>query len=205
VAFYLAQSMKMNSDRHLILASNSPRRKEIMQQMGYSFVSGALPTDESFPASLDLESVAEFLARNKNKVHRKHYSSETVITADTTVILGNQLLEKAIDFSEAKSMLSSLSGKSHRVITGVCVSNRDKVISFSDTTTVVFRQLEEHEITHYLHEYEPYDKAGAYGIQEWIGLIGIEKIEGSYFNVVGLPAEKLYRYLKSEFGVTPQN
>ena len=187
----------------MILASNSPRRKNILEEVGYSFKAGAHETDESYPESLLKHQVAKYLATKKNRYHREIHPAELIITADTTVLLEGELLEKPADLDEAKRMITKLSGKRHQVITGVCISNATKEISFDDTTEVIFKDLSQDEIDFYVENHRPLDKAGAYGIQEWIGMIGISQINGSYFNVVGLPIEKLYNVLKEAFDILP--
>lgn len=187
----------------MILASNSPRRKQILEEAGYDFDVRAHATDESYDFMMARDSIAKYLAIKKNRYHRNLFPNELILTADTTVILNDHLLEKPNDLEEAKLMLEKLSGSEHRVITGVCISRPDKEISFDDNTVVEFRQLSKEEIDFYVHNYQPIDKAGAYGIQEWIGLIGIPRITGSYFNVMGLPIEKIYLILKDSFDVYP--
>ena len=181
---------------NIILASQSPRRQQLLQDLGIAFSLRSIPVDEDYPATLAPEQVALFLAEKKGKVYQSGLSvDELVVTADTTVVVEDTVLNKPANASEATAMLTQLSGKVHRVITGVCLTAADRVNSFSDTTRVFFRTLLPAEIEYYVTQYAPYDKAGGYAIQEWIGMIGIEKIEGSYFNVVGLPVEKLYRAL----------
>ncbi|MDH5610251.1 MAG: Maf family nucleotide pyrophosphatase, partial [Cyclobacteriaceae bacterium] len=177
----------MNPETRLVLASNSPRRQQLLKDAGFLFHAEAKPFPENYPAQMDKENVAQYLAGEKNRFHRTVFPTDILITADTTVILDNHLLEKPENEREAYQMLMKLSGKTHQVITGVCISSRQKTISFAETTLVEFRQLSDEEINHYIGTYRPYDKAGAYGIQEWIGLVGINKIQGSYHNVVGLP------------------
>lgn len=189
--------------KKLILASQSPRRRELLQQAGYKFSTIKLNTDESYPGNIPVDQVGEYLARKKALDLQKLLNKDEVgITADTTVIAGNKLLEKADSLRQAKQFLQELSGQSHLVITGVCVSDLEKSESFSSITRVYFKSLEEKMIDHYLQKYQPLDKAGAYGIQEWIGLVGIHKIEGSYPNVVGLPVSMLYDVLK-KFNIYP--
>ena len=181
---------------NIILASQSPRRQQLLQDLGIAFSLRSIPVDEDYPATLAPEQVALFLAEKKGKVYQSGLSvDELVVTADTTVVVEDTVLNKPANASEATAMLTQLSGKVHQVITGVCLTTADRVSSFSDTTRVFFRTLRLTEIDYYVTHYKPYDKAGGYAIQEWIGMIGIEKIEGSYFNVVGLPVEKLYRAL----------
>ena len=191
---YLALS-KMKK-YNIILASQSPRRQQLLQDLGINFSLRSIPVDEDYPETLAPEQVALFLAEKKGKVYQSGLSvDELVVTADTTVVVEDTVLNKPTNASEATAMLTQLSGKVHQVITGVCLTTADGIQSFSDTTHVFFRTLRLTEIDYYVTHYKPYDKAGGYAIQEWIGMIGIEKIEGSYFNVVGLPVEKLYRAL----------
>lgn len=181
---------------NIILASNSPRRQQLLSAIGLDFIVKTKPVDETYPSDLPVTDVAEYLARKKGQAYQKDLlEKELVITADTIVVIGDVILNKPKDFEEAHNMLTLLSGKNHQVITGVCFTNQDKQNSFKDITEVYFRQLKEKEIHYYIQHYQPYDKAGGYAIQEWIGMVGIKKITGSYFNVVGLPVEKLYEYL----------
>ncbi len=192
-----------NFTQMLILASNSPRRIQLLREAGFVFNHGAKHVDESFEATDDFASIAEKLAIRKNQFHREFHPDSVVITADTTVVTDNGLLEKASSEKEARDMLMQLSGKKHHVITGVCISSTNKTVSFSDSTLVEFKDLSSNEISYYIENWKPYDKAGAYGIQEWIGMIGIMRIEGSYFNVVGLPIHRVYDVLLNEFGISP--
>jgi septum formation protein len=186
----------MNFPFPIILASNSPRRQELLRSIGIPFQVWVKHTDEHYPPDMAAEEVARYLAELKADAFLAGLQNELVITADTTVVLGEEVLNKPADEEEAFSMLKRLSGTSHKVITGVCLLRREQKISFEDSTRVYFRELEEDEIRQYIREYKPFDKAGSYGIQEWIGMVGIEKIEGSFYNVMGLPLEKLYRHLK---------
>ena len=185
----------MNLSRRLILASNSPRRQQILKDAGFEFDIRSKDVDESFDETIEAKGVAKYLAEKKALAYRPDISKEILITADTVVKLGQRIMGKPQDKAEATEMLTSLSGQWHEVITGVCISDADKSLSFDDTTRVKFKSLSDLEITYYIDNYSPYDKAGAYGIQEWIGYIGIETIEGSYFNVMGLPIHKLYEAL----------
>lgn len=186
----------MNLTRPLLLASNSPRRKELLAGLGLPFEVKVKDVNEDFPPHLKREQVATFLAAHKASAYKEDLGDEAIITADTIVCLEDQILNKPADSEEACLMLKQLSGRSHDVITGVCVQTKDEQAVFFDTTTVYFKNLTGCEIDYYVANFKPFDKAGAYGIQEWIGMIGIERIEGSYFNVVGLPVEKLYTKLK---------
>lgn len=186
----------MNSSRPILLASNSPRRKELLAGLGLQFEVRVKEVHEDFPEHLQREQVAEFLASQKADAYTSDLQNEVLITADTIVCLGKRILNKPADALEAFEMLKALSGTHHEVITGVCILTKNSKTIFHDVTKVYFKKLVDEEINYYIEHYKPFDKAGAYGIQEWIGKIGIEKIEGSYFNVVGLPVQKLYTYLK---------
>ncbi len=179
----------------LILASNSPRRKSLLEELGLDFVVRTKSIDESYPQDLNPEKVPEYLARKKAHSYELN-SNELLIAADTVVIEGQEILGKPADNSEARSILKRLSGKNHQVVTGVCIRSFDMEISFSVTTQVFFKKLEEAEINLYVQRFSPLDKAGGYGIQEWIGMIGIERIVGDYYNVVGLPLNSLWEALK---------
>ncbi|WP_162426343.1 Maf family nucleotide pyrophosphatase [Pontibacter pudoricolor] len=187
----------MNLSRPLLLASNSPRRKELLTGLGLPFDVHVKEVEEDYPAELKREQVAEYLASHKAEQYFGDLEDHILLTADTIVCLGDKVLNKPADYKQAYDMLRSLSGTHHVVITGVCILTRDLKSIFHDTTKVYFKELSHEEIDYYITNYRPYDKAGAYGIQEWIGKIGIERIEGSYFNVVGLPVQKLYQRLVS--------
>ena len=181
---------------HIILASNSPRRKELLKGLGIDFEVRVIPDiDESYPAGIPPDEVPCYIARKKSKAYNIK-NNELIITADTVVILDNVIIEKPDDREDAIQMLHKLSGQSHQVITGVVISTLDKNISFSVKSTVSFAILTDQEITYYVDTFQPYDKAGAYGIQEWIGYIGVQEINGSFYNVMGLPVQKLYQELK---------
>ena len=180
----------------IILGSNSPRRKEILTSMGISFSINAANIDEKVPKDISAYNYAEFLAIQKCDYLRPNLkTNEILITADTTVLIDNQILNKPNNIIEAGIMLKKISGNSHSVITGVCISSTNKKITFTCETEVKFKKLSNQEIKFYINKYQPLDKAGSYGIQEWIGLIGVEEIKGSYTNVVGLPSSKLYNEL----------
>lgn len=186
------------SNRHtIVLGSKSPRRRQLLGEMGINFEVRTKEVDEDFPGHLSPVEVALSLCEKKAAAFSESEigENEILITADTIVCLGNKILNKPGDRAHAVEMLSHLSGKMHEVITGICLRSNAKTQSFYDITKVYFKKLSSDEIVHYVDHFKPFDKAGAYGIQEWIGLTGIEKIEGSYFNVVGLPTEKLYRAL----------
>lgn len=180
----------------LLLGSKSPRRNQLLGDLGLSFNQLELDVEEVFPEKLQRESIPLFLARQKADAGRiLLLDKQILITADTIVWTGNEVLNKPLDENEAKRMLSKLSGKSHEVITAVCLCSTTKIHSFYTITEVVFKSLREEEIDYYISHYQPFDKAGAYGIQEWIGFVGVETIHGSYFNVVGLPVHELYEEL----------
>ena len=190
--------MLNNLDKYdVVLGSNSPRRRELLNDMGVKFrVEAIKGIDETYPANLPVEDVPVFLARVKAEGHPLE-QDELLITADTIVVLDEAVLGKPADEAEAHRMLRALSGRPHRVISGVCVKTRDRVEVFADTSIVHFADLTDDEISYYIEHYRPLDKAGAYGIQEWIGNIGISGISGDFYNVMGLPTRKLYQLLKT--------
>ena len=181
--------------RSLILASSSPRRQFLLKEAGFTFVVDSPNIDESFPSSMPLEKVPSYLAEKKAKALLPKITNEIVLASDTVVILGNKILNKPVDRNEAVEMLTILSGQTHLVVTAVCLLSREKVVSFDDRTEVTFANLSQSEIEFYIDHYKPFDKAGAYGAQDWLGMIGVEKINGSYFTVMGLPIHKVYRQL----------
>ena len=183
----------------LILASNSPRRKEILANAGFEFKVETISVNEDYPQELDHHKVAEYLAVKKGSFYPDIFDHHTIITADTTVVTDSEILNKPKNEEEAHKMLRSLSGNAHQVITGVCIISPSQKVSFSEATKVFFGKIDDREIQHYISKYQPFDKAGAYGIQEWIGMIGIDRIEGSYYNVMGLPIRKIYRQLVDHF------
>lgn len=187
----------------LILASNSPRRRELLSGLGLDFEVRVLQgIDESYPADLREGDIPLFISRAKAQAYLSTLSEdELLITADTIVWLDGEVLEKPKDEADACRMLRELSGKTHQVFTGVCLTTKEKQVAFSCRTDVTFARLDEEEIKHYVNTYRPLDKAGAYGVQEWIGYIGVERVEGSYFNVVGLPVQRLYQALKQNFSI----
>ena len=182
----------------IVLASNSPRRKELLAGLGYPFEVRLLSgIDESYPDTLRGGEIAAHISRVKADAYRATMAAdELIITADTIVCLDDQVLGKPADEAEAIAMLHSLSGRTHQVYTGVTLTTKEKQSSFVSCSDVTFAMLTDEEIHHYVTHYRPMDKAGAYGIQEWIGYIGVERIEGSYFNVMGLPVQRLYTELK---------
>lgn len=181
----------------VVLASNSPRRKELMSGLGIEYVVKTLPDiDESYPADLQGEAIPLFIAREKADAYRSMIApEELLITADTIVWLDGKALGKPAGREDAIGMLQALSGKVHQVITGVCLTTQEWQRSFTATTEVRFAKLTDEEIEYYVDTYSPMDKAGSYGVQEWIGFVGVESISGNYFNVMGLPIQRLYREL----------
>ena len=180
-----------------ILASNSPRRKELLAGLGLDFEVRVIDgIDESYPASLPTAEVAKYIAEKKAQAYRATMApDELIITADTVVIVGSEILGKPHDEADAVRMLRAISGRTHQVTTGVCLLTSTKQRSFSVTTDVTFKELTDAEIHHYVSKYLPFDKAGAYGIQEWIGYIGVTGLNGSYYNVMGLPVQRIYTEL----------
>lgn len=186
---------------NIVLASNSPRRRELLAGLGIEFEVRVLPDiDESYPADLPVMQIAEYIAHKKASAYLLTMKdNDLVITADTVVIIGNEVLGKPKDEEDAKRMLRLISGKTHQVVTGVCLTTTKQQRHFSVSTDVTFKDLPENEINYYITKYKPFDKAGAYGIQEWIGYVGVTSLNGSYFNVMGLPVQKLWEELKRYF------
>ena len=183
-------------DKRLILASGSPRRQELLKGLDVDFEIRVKECDESVEDNIPIEEHALYLAHKKGEEYAIDMAKdEIIITSDTTVVLDHEVLNKAADEKEAKAMLRKLSGRTHRVITGVCIQSVDKKESFSDLAYVRFKQLSEDEIDYYISKYQPFDKAGAYGIQEWLGYIAIDKIEGSYYTIMGFPLHKVFEAL----------
>ena len=185
-------------NNRLILASASPRRRELLADCDLDFVlADKFECEECYPADLEAEKVAEYLSQLKSNAYPHPLcKGDILLTADTVVILGDKILGKPHSEEEAREMISSLSGATHKVITGVTLRTTTQTISFSTESLVKFRRLDAEEVRYYVERYCPLDKAGAYGIQEWIGYIGIEHIEGSFYNVMGLPTQRLYTALK---------
>lgn len=183
----------------VLLASKSPRRRELLAELRIPFhVVSIGGTDESYPDTIPAEEIPQYLANKKADAYMANFKGdELVITADTLVILDGDVLGKPHGHKEAEEMLARLSGKVHKVVTGVCVSTRMKRITFSTVTEVKFAELEPEDITYYVENFLPFDKAGAYGIQEWIGCVAVEWIRGSFYNVMGLPVHQLFTELKS--------
>jgi septum formation protein len=184
---------KLNS-RDIILASKSPRRQQLMKELGLKFrVINDLETEETYPLVLKADEIAAYIARVKASCYNKIIEKNTLlITADTIVWFENEVIGKPSDLNEAVHMLKRLSGNMHEVFTGVCIRSVSNEITFHTQSKVFFRKLSEDEILYYVNKYKPLDKAGAYGVQEWIGYTGVEKIEGSFYNVMGLPVQRLY-------------
>lgn len=187
----------MNLNRPLILASSSPRRQYLMKEAGFTFQVKSPDIDESFPATLASALVPAYLAEKKARVFEAQLTDEIVVSADTVVILGNQILNKPADRADAIRMIEMLSGHTHTVVTAVCLLGKEKIDCFSDHTEVTFQKLTPEEIAFYVDTYKPFDKAGAYGAQDWIGIVAIERIVGSYFTVMGMPMHLVYTHLKN--------
>ncbi|SFT74089.1 septum formation protein [Lishizhenia tianjinensis] len=187
----------MRNNIKIIIGSKSPRRQQLISGLGLDFEVRTKEVEEIYPKDLPAHEVAEFLSKLKSTpLLETLQDGEVLLTSDTTVIINNTVLGKPKDLNEAKAMIASLSNNNHEVVTGVCLSSKDKQISFSVSTRVFFNELTEEEINYYVEKFQPLDKAGAYGIQEWIGQIGVQKIEGSYYNVVGLPIARVWAELK---------
>jgi septum formation protein len=185
---------------NVVLASASPRRYELLKSLGIAFKVVKPDTDESFSVSIAALEVAPFLARKKAEAYSGLKTDEILITCDTTVCLDGMVINKPENKDEARQMLQTLSGRDHTVVTGVCLRSAEKEVIFSEKTLVRFKKLTENEIDYYLEHFKPYDKAGAYGIQDWIGFIGVERIEGCFYNVMGLPVARLYKELVGWIG-----
>jgi septum formation protein len=182
---------------HIILASNSPRRRELLAGLGIDFEVRVLPDiEENYPPTLPVSQIAQYIAKEKAQAYREVMTDDQlIITADTVVVAAGEVMGKPVDADDAFRMLRKLSGCKHQVITGVCLTSTAVQREFSVTTDVAFKQLTDDEIHYYIDHYHPFDKAGAYGIQEWIGYIGVTGLEGSYFNVMGLPVQRIYTEL----------
>jgi septum formation protein len=181
----------------IILASQSPRRKQLLQWAEIPFDVVVKPTDEDYPPGLTPEQVSVFIARKKNHaVQADIPPGKIVLAADTLVVLGENIIGKPVHREEAVSILWALAGQKHKVITGVVIQHNNEVIAFADTTEVEFHPLTIEQIEYYVDKYKPYDKAGAYAIQEWIGVVGIKSVQGDFYNVMGLPVSRVVRELK---------
>ena len=183
--------------RRLILASGSPRRRELLGELGLEFTIGQIKDyDETYPASLKYDEIPAYIAEQKSRHYTQKLKKEDIlITSDTIVAIDGDILGKPNDKSEAIKMLRELSGRTHHVVTGVCLRSTDKTLTFSDTCQVTFDILSDEDIEYYVDNFKPFDKAGAYGIQEWIGLSNIKSITGSVYTVIGLPVQQLYKAL----------
>ena len=197
--------LNVQCSMRIVLASNSPRRKELLAGLGIPYDVFVLQgIDESYPDTLPANEVAEYIARKKAKAYRNENAKLSIIncqlsiilTADTIVVCDGEILGKPRDAADACAMLRKLSGKTHQVYTGYCLQTADKTVSGTVCSDVTFKELSDEEITYYVEKYKPLDKAGAYGIQEWIGYIGITGIRGSYYNVMGLPVQRIYEEIK---------
>lgn len=181
----------------IILASNSPRRRELLKGLDIDFETDVKKgIEESYPGNLPVEEIPQYIAREKALAYKVE-KDEVLLTADTIVVLDGEIMGKPHDTTDAHRMLRELSGRTHKVITGVCLTTAGKQKVFAETTAVTFRELSDSEIDYYISHYRPFDKAGAYGIQEWIGYVGVRRIEGSFYNVMGLPVERVYEELKA--------
>lgn len=180
----------------LVLASNSPRRQQLLRELGFDFMVEVRPTDEVFPADMPPSDVAGFLAQHKAEQFQSDLGNQLVLCADTIVVVENEILNKPADQTEAQAMLKKLSGRTHEVITGVCLLSEQRPQTITDVAKVEFKTLTDSEIDYYIHHYRPFDKAGAYGIQEWIGMMGINRIEGSFYTIMGLPLHQVYQLLQ---------
>ena len=193
-----------NFPYRLVLGSSSPRRKDLLASLGFEFEVMSKEVEENYPLSIPRESVPEYLAHLKSMAFNDEELPENylLITADTMVLLENKPFHKPKDRDQAIRTLYSLSGQTHKVITGLSIRSKEKQYTFSVESKVTFRVFTLEEIEYYVDTYKPYDKAGAYGIQEWIGYVGIESVEGSFYNVMGLPTQRLYRVLSEIYNKT---
>jgi septum formation protein len=191
--------------KKIVLASASPRRKQLLEWAELDFDILVRETDETYPDGLKPEDIAIHIARGKaratleNNLYDRYEANVPILAADTIVILHGQIIGKPVDRNDAISMLTALSGQKHQVITGIILMNRDKEVSFADKTDVVFHSLTREDIEFYVDKYKPYDKAGAYAIQEWIGVVGVREIHGDFYNVMGLPVSKVIAQLAAHF------
>ncbi|USL96145.1 septum formation protein Maf [Riemerella anatipestifer] len=181
----------------LYLASQSPRRKELLSQLGFDFDIVSINCDEIYPKDLEIDKVAGYLSELKANAFRPLSEGEVLLTADTIVTFDNKVLGKPKNEAEALEMLKNLSGNSHDVYTSVCIKTPTKSLTLTDRATVYFSHLTDEEISYYIENYKPYDKAGAYGIQEWLGMAKIEKLEGSFYTIMGLPTHLVYQQLSA--------
>ena len=180
----------------ILLASNSPRRRELLTNLGYDFEVVSIDCDEVYPENIAVENIAEYLSNLKSNSFRNLENDEVLITADTIVAIENEVLGKPKDEVHAQEMLRKLSGKTHQVFTGITIRNKEKSISKTDIAHVEIDELSDDEINFYIKNYKPFDKAGSYGVQEWFGMAKIKKIEGSFYTIMGLPTHLVYSILK---------
>lgn len=189
----------------IVLASKSPRRKQLLEWAEVPFDILAMETPETWPEGLTLEEIPVHIAREKAKavmhleLYQRYELDVPVLAADTVVVLGEKVIGKPVDREDAIAMLTALQGQTHRVITGVVIRSKDEEISFADITEVDFHPLEQEDIVYYVDQYKPFDKAGSYAIQEWIGVIGIKGVRGDFYNVMGLPVSRVVRALHNHF------
>jgi nucleoside triphosphate pyrophosphatase len=188
--------MRLKLKYPLLLGSQSPRRKELLQRMDLEFTVDSVDLDETLPPLIKPDRAAVYLAEEKAKALEKKYPGHIILTADTVVALDKEIFGKPANGSEARLMLEKLSGREHQVVTGICLTNEGIKSTAAESAYVTFNRLSERQINYYIEHYKPFDKAGGYGIQEWIGVTGISGIKGSYFNVMGLPVEKVYGLLQ---------
>lgn len=189
----------INNIKHkrIILASKSPRRTELLKGLGLNFISKTKDVEEDFPEQMDPFLVPRYLAEKKALAFKGELEEkDLLITADTVVIVDGAILNKPADNAEALNMLQTLSGNVHQVVTGVCMMDRQKTVIFEDQTEVHFKRLDEEELLGYIDRFQPFDKAGAYGVQEWIGYVAVYRMVGSFYNVMGLPVHRIYEELK---------
>jgi septum formation protein len=188
----------------ILLASASPRRHQLLSWAEINFEVIVMDTDESYPSLMDIQSVPEHIAKNKAiAVQQQGYHDRIIIAADTIVVIDQQIIGKPANREAAIHTLQQLSGRRHQVVTGVVIMKQDRILSFSDTTKVAFHSLTLEQIEYYVDHYKPYDKAGAYAIQEWIGVVGISAIEGDFYNVMGLPVSRVVQALQTFIGSNP--
>ena len=180
----------------ILLASKSPRRKELLESLGYTFDVISIDCDESFPSDLPVDEIAGYLSEKKSNAFRTLQNGEVLITADTIVALENEILGKPKDADDAKEMLKKLSGKTHQVYTGITIKTSENQITETDVADVSFSELSDSEIEYYIKNFKPFDKAGSYGIQEWLGMSKITEIKGSFYTIMGLPTHLIYEILK---------
>jgi septum formation protein len=186
----------LNLKYPLLLASNSPRRQQLLRDAGFDFTVKVKPTEEDYPVDMPAVEVPVFLARKKAEAFRSELNGQIILTADTIVVIDGEILNKPADSEEASIMLNKLSGRQHQVMTGVCIMTDERTETFVDIANVFFKELTEEEINYYILTCKPFDKAGSYGVQDFIGMVGIPRMEGSYFTVMGLPVHKVYEELK---------